>query len=113
MKLAANLLVALVISVTPAAAQSLSCRFVSIDDLAGRERTSGTVVRTATAAIVEYDGGAWTQTYMCPYSIYSCEGERSGLRVDVDFSYPGYMISVTHAEAVGVTIIGLARLACE
>lgn len=103
----------LAVSATSALASSLTCRFESVEDLAGRDRTTGTVVRTATAVIVEYDSGTWTQTFICPRSVYACEGEKNGIRTDVDFSYPGFMIIVTHYTAVGMTSVGLARIECQ
>jgi len=96
-----------------ALAQTLTCRFESVDDLAGREHSSGTVLRTATAAIVEYDSGTWTQTYTCAHSAYDCQGDRNGLITNVDFSYPGLMVLVTFVPEIGMTIIGLAHLDCR
>lgn len=84
-----------------------------MEDLVGRDHSTGTVLRTATAAIVEFDSGTWTQTFVCPRSAFACEGERNGIRTDVDFSYPGFMIIVTQYAAVGMTSIGLSRLECD
>lgn len=113
MRMFAQSLAVLAISAAPAQAQSLTCRFESVADLAGRGHSTGTVVRTATAAIVEHDSGSWTQTYTCPYSAFSCQGTKDGIRADVDFSYPGYMITVNHVPDVGMTVIALSHLDCS
>ena len=97
----------------PSQGQSINCRFVSENDSSGRVPATGSVVRTATAAIVEYDGGAATLALVCPVSPQQCRVDSGNTTTIVDFSYTGHMVIVTEFTGTQFTAIGLARLACE
>lgn len=93
--------------------QSLNCRFETEDNYAGLERLTGTVVRTATAAILEYDGGFPTETFICSESVYQCHGGEIGAKKHLDFSFRGFMIYVTTYSKLDMTLVGLARIECR
>ena len=88
------------------------CRFESLPNMAGKTFTTGTVTRTNTAAIIEYDGGN-TSALVCKPSPSQCDVEDDFSRTVVDFSYTGFMIVASHYPNLEMDAIGLATLVCQ
>lgn len=89
------------------------CRFQSISTNDGRQAISGTLVRTNQAALIEYENGAPASALICRQSPSHCEAKSAENTTTVDLSYPGFMVIVSSYPNLGITAVGLAKVACE
>lgn len=88
------------------------CRFESLPDNVGKTLISGTVTKTSTGAIVEYDSGV-TLALVCKPAPSQCSFVDNFSRTVVDFSYAGFMIVNTRFPDLDMDTFGLVRLACQ
>ncbi len=93
------------------AQEATVCRFQSVDG-SGRQVISGTLVRTAQAALIEYESGAPPSVLTCPTSPFHCESKTAEQITTADFSYPGFMVLVSNYVDIDMTVIGLAHVNC-
>jgi len=98
---------------SPALAQEATvCRFQSVPSDDGSAPVAGTLVRTNQAALIEYENGAPASALICSQSPFHCEAKSEESVTTVDFSYPGFMVIVSSYPSLGITAIGLAKVAC-
>ena len=84
------------------------CSFESFPDTAGRDYVAGTITRTSGGVLIEYTSHKRVNAMTCASN--SCVMFRNGVKTTADLSYNGFMVTVSEAPSLDMTIVGLARV---
>lgn len=89
---------------------AIECRFESLPAGEQREYSSGTITRTARGAIIEFEGSKNVYSATCQETPFRCNAITATSSTDFDFSYDGYMVSISEFPGLGIRAIGLSRI---